>query len=72
METYLPPIDSKVTDLKKIYKYLKYLQGLAADANVLLVNTTLDTGAAINTYKVIWNYPCSTAPWGFSFHKRKI
>ena len=72
METYLPPIDSKVTDLKTIYKYLKYLQGLAADANVLLVNTTLDAGAAINAYKVIWNYPCSTAPWRFSFHKRKI
>ena len=72
METYLPLIDSKVTDLKIIYKYLKYLQGLAADANVLLVNTTLDAGAAINAYKVIWNYPCPTAPWRFSFHKRKI
>ena len=57
VETYLPPVDSKVTELKTIYKYLKYLQGLAADANMPFVNITLDVGAAINAYKVIWNYP---------------
>ena len=56
VETYLPPINSKVTDLKMIYKYLKYLQGLAADVNMPFVNVTLDAGAAINTYKVNWNY----------------
>ena len=56
VETYLPPINSKVTDLKTIYKYLKYLQGLAADVNMPFVNVTLDAGAAINTYKVNWNY----------------
>ena len=44
-------------DLKTIYKYLKYLQGLAADANMPFVNITLDVGAAINVYKVIWSYP---------------
>ena len=57
METYLPPFDSKVTDLKTIYKYLKYLQVLTADANMPFVNIKLDDGAAINAYKVIWNYP---------------
>ena len=48
VETYLPPIDSKIIDLKTIYKYFKYLQGLAADANMPFVNITLDAGAAIN------------------------
>ena len=57
VETYLPPIVSKVTDLKTIYKYLKYLQGLSADANIPFIDITLNAGAAINAYKVIWNYP---------------
>lgn len=35
LETYLPPIDSKITDFKTICKYLKYLQGLAADVNMM-------------------------------------
>ena len=37
VETYLPPIDFKVTDHKIIYKYLKYLQELVADANMPLL-----------------------------------
>ena len=53
LETYLPPIDSKITDFKTICKYLKYLQGLAADVNMLFANATLDVGAAINACKVI-------------------
>ena len=57
LETYLPPIDSKITDFKTICKYLKYLQGLAADANMPFANAALDVGAAINACKVIWNYP---------------
>ena len=57
VETYLPPIVSRVTDLKTIYKYLKYIQGLSADANIPFIDITLNAGAAINAYKVILNYP---------------
>ena len=35
---------------------MKYLQGLPADANIPFIDITLDAGAAINAYKVIWNY----------------
>ena len=57
VEAYLPLIYSKVTDLKTICKYLKYLQGLAADVNMPFVNVTLDAGVVIIAYRVIWNYP---------------
>ena len=56
VETYLPPIDSKVTDFSTIFQYLRYLQGLAADINMPYVNVTLDVGAAVNAFKVVWNY----------------
>ena len=36
-ETCLPATDSKVTDFKMIYKYLKYLQELAAHTNLPLM-----------------------------------
>ena len=34
-----------------------YLQDLAADMNMDYVNITLDIGAAINAYNVVWSYP---------------
>ena len=59
IETYLTPITTKVTDFKTIYQYIIYLQQLANDVNMPYVNITLDVGAAINGYKLLWNYPVS-------------
>ena len=56
VEMYLPPIESKVTDYSTIFQYMSYLQGLASDVNMPYVNITLDVGAAINAFKLIWNY----------------
>ena len=56
-ETYLTPLNSKVTDYKTIQRYMKYLQSLAEQVNMPSVNITLDVGAAINAYLVIWNNP---------------
>ena len=36
---------------------MTYLQSLAADVNMPDVNITLDVDAAINAYKLLWNYP---------------
>ena len=36
---------------------MQYLQQLAAETNMEYVNITLDIGAAINAYKVLWSYP---------------
>ena len=56
VEMYLPPIESKVTDYSTIFQYMSYLQGLSSDVNMPYVNITLDVGAAINAFKLIWNY----------------
>ena len=53
--TYLPPIASKVTEFSTIVTYMDYLQKLAREVNMPYVNITLDIGAAINAYKVLWN-----------------
>ena len=53
--TYLPPIHSKVTEFKTILNYKQYLQKLAEEVNMPQVNITLDMGAAINAFKVLWN-----------------
>lgn len=57
VETYLPPINHKVTDHNTITKYLDYLTGLSQCANMPYVNITLDVGAAINAFKVVWDFP---------------
>ena len=53
---YLSPLPTKVTDFQTIFKYLTYLQGLAITTNMPFVNVTLDMGATMNCYKLIWNY----------------
>ena len=57
VETYLPPINAKVTDYGTIQKYLQYLQNLSTVVNMPYVNVTLDVGAAMNAYLVTWNAP---------------
>ena len=53
--TYLPPLTSKVTEFATIDTYLKYLQTLSNEMNMPYVNVTLDVGAAINAFKLVWN-----------------
>lgn len=55
VESYLPPITTKVTDFKTIHQYMTYLQALANEVNMPYVNITLDVGAAINAYKLLWS-----------------
>ena len=57
VETYLPPINAKVTDYITIQKYMHFLRNLSADVNMPHVNITLDVGAAMNAFLVIWNAP---------------
>ena len=57
IETYLPPINSKVTEFTTINKYLRYLQDLADKMNMPYVHVSLDVGAAMNAYLLIWNNP---------------
>ena len=53
---YLPSIISKVTEFSTIMTYMKYLKSLANIVNKPYVNITLDIGAAINAYRLIWDY----------------
>ena len=55
--TYLPPLNSPVTEFATIFKYLTYMQSLAKIVNMPYVNVFLDVGAAMNAYKLVWNYP---------------
>ena len=50
--TYLPRIPSEETEFKTI---LNYIQKPAKEVNMPYVNITLDMGAAINAFKVLWN-----------------
>lgn len=56
-EIFLPPLPTKVTDPKTIFTYFKYFQKLAEEMNMPYVNVTLDVGAALNAYKLLWRYP---------------
>ena len=57
LETYLPPIVSKVTDFKTIETYFEYLENLSKKCNMKYTNITLDVGAAINAFKFLWSNP---------------
>ena len=54
--TYLPPIDSSITDFNTIYKLFEILLIRAEKVSMPFVNLTLDAGAYINAYRVICNY----------------
>ena len=55
--TYLPPLTTKITEYSTIKKYLDYMKKLTNEVNMPYVSLTLDVGAAMNTWKLIWNYP---------------
>ena len=48
-------LPSKVTDSKAIHQYVEYGQLLSSKVNMPCTNTTLDVGAAINTFKYLWS-----------------
>ena len=55
--TYLPPLNSPITEFGTVYKLFETLQSQARKVNMPYVNITLDVGVAINAYKVLWNFP---------------
>ena len=57
--TYLPPINAPGTLFSTIFSYLLYMQKLCREVNMPfdLVNMPFDLGAAMNAYKLVWNYP---------------
>ena len=57
VEIYLPPVPSKVANPNTIYECMLYLQNRAAKVNMKYANITLNVGAAINAFKVLWTYP---------------
>ena len=54
--TYLPPLNSPITEFGTVYKLFETLQSQESKVNTPYVNITLDVGAAINAYKVLWNF----------------
>ena len=50
VETYLPPINAKVTDYATIQRYMQYLQSLAESVNMPYVNITLDVGGSYECF----------------------
>ena len=61
VETYLPPMSTSINDYGTIFNLLIHPQGLAADVNMPYINLTMDVGAAMNAYKVLWNFPIKFA-----------
>ena len=56
VETYLPPISTKVTEAKTIEKYMKFLMKIAKSMNLRYCQIVLDVGAAMNAYHMIWKH----------------
>ena len=55
--TYLPPINSPITHYDTTYELFKTLQTRATTTKMRYVNLTLDAGAYLNAYRVLFNYP---------------
>ena len=57
VETYLPPIPSKVVGFTTIEMYLEYLEKLSMSCDMPFVNIALDVGVAMNPFKFLWSNP---------------
>ena len=55
--THLPPVNAPVNEFSTIFGFLTYMQKLCKEVNMPYVNITLDLGAAMPVYKMVWNYP---------------
>ena len=56
-DKFLLLIGAKVTDFKKVWQYLTYLQELGKSLNSKYVNVVMGMCAAMNANKIIWNFP---------------
>ena len=55
--TYLPPIQKPITEYATFFEMFRQSRELARKANMKYTHITLDIGAAIKAYHVIWNDP---------------
>ena len=55
--TYLPPINASVTNFSTMDKVFQSIQRCAEKAHMPYANLTIDERAAMNAYKLLWNYP---------------
>ena len=55
--TYLPPISSPITEYSTIIEMFHQSRKLAKQSNMSYTHITLDVGAAIKAFHVIWNKP---------------
>ena len=53
----MPPINASLNEFSTIFGFLTYMQKLCKELNMPYVKITLDLGAAMPAYKVVWNYP---------------
>ena len=57
VETYLPPMPSKVVEFTTIETYLEHLEKLSMNCNMPFLHIALDAGAAMNAYNFVWSNP---------------
>ena len=57
MMTYLPPILTPITEYPTIIEMFYVSRQLAKQSNMTYIHITLDVGAAIKAFHVIWNNP---------------
>lgn len=55
--TYLPPIETPITDYGTLFEMFHRSEQIAAQSNMKYTHITLDCGAAIKAYHVLWNNP---------------
>ena len=55
--TYLPPITSPITEYPTIIEMFHQSRQLAKQSNMCYTHITLDVGAAIKAFHVVWNRP---------------
>ena len=57
--TYLPPIETPIGDYNTLNEVFTPSEKMAKEANMKYTNITMDCGAAIKAFHVIWNlYTC--------------
>ena len=57
--TYLPPVQAPITEYETIVQVFLTSRKLSMQSNMRYMHITLDVGAAIKAYHVIWNNPDS-------------
>ncbi|XP_065053916.1 uncharacterized protein LOC135682802 [Rhopilema esculentum] len=55
--TFLPPIAKPITDYSTVIECIKQSQSLSAASNMKYTHITVDAGAAMKFYHVLWNNP---------------